>query len=83
MSHFRKTGNDIADVVHFSYFYSTCCARSMFILVPSLSVDALNLVPSVVVVLLFYAHGKHLRSCRNGQLTYPHFAWAGLDLLSG
>ena len=63
MSHFRKTGNDIADVVHFSYFYSTCCARSrysMFILVPSLSVDALNLVPSVVV-LLFYDHGKHLR----------------------
>ena len=23
----------------------------------------------VVVVLLFYVHGKHLRSCRNGQLT--------------
>ena len=23
----------------------------------------------VVVVLLFYAHGKHLRSCRDGQLT--------------
>ena len=22
-----------------------------------------------VVVLLFYAHGKHLRSCRDGQLT--------------
>ena len=23
----------------------------------------------VVVVLLFYVHGKHLRSCRHGQLT--------------
>ena len=23
----------------------------------------------VVVVLLFYVHGKYLRSCRNGQLT--------------
>ena len=23
----------------------------------------------VVVVLLFYLHGKHLRSCRDGQLT--------------
>ena len=23
----------------------------------------------VVVVLLFYVHGKHLRSCREGQLT--------------
>ena len=37
----------------------------------------------VVVVLLFYVHGKHLRSCRDGQLTSPHFSWAGLDLLSG
>ena len=24
---------------------------------------------TVVVVLLFYVHGKHLRSCRDGQLT--------------
>ena len=24
---------------------------------------------SVVVALLFYVHGKHLRSCRDGQLT--------------
>ena len=23
----------------------------------------------VVVVLLFYVHGEHLRSCRDGQLT--------------
>ena len=37
----------------------------------------------VVVALLFYVHGKHLRSRRDGQLTYPHFFWAGLDLLSG
>ena len=29
----------------------------------------------VVVVLLFYVHGKHLSSCREGQLT---FSWAGL-----
>ena len=36
----------------------------------------------VVVVLLFYVHGKHLRSCREGQFTLPHFSWAGLDLLS-
>ena len=26
-------------------------------------------IESVVVVLLFYVHGKHLRSCRDGQLT--------------
>ena len=26
-------------------------------------------VQVVVVVLLFYVHGKHLRSCRDGQLT--------------
>ena len=28
-----------------------------------------NLGVVVVVVLLFYVHGKHLRSCRDGQLT--------------
>ena len=27
------------------------------------------LVVVVVVALLFYVHGKHLRSCRDGQLT--------------
>ena len=27
------------------------------------------LVVAVVVALLFYVHGKHLRSCRDGQLT--------------
>ena len=27
------------------------------------------LMDSVVVALLFYVHGKHLRSCRDGQLT--------------
>ena len=37
----------------------------------------------VVVALLFCVHGKHLRSWRDGQLTEPHFSWAGLDLLSG
>ena len=46
--------------------------------------DINNIVVVVaVVVLLFYVHGKHLRSCRDGQLTQPHFSWAGLDLLSG
>ena len=34
----------------------------------------------VVVVLLFYVHGKHLRSCRDGQINEPHFSLAGLDL---
>ena len=30
-----------------------------------------NILPdcTVVVALLFYVHGKHLRSCRDGQLT--------------
>ena len=35
------------------------------------------------VAVLFYVHVKHLRSCRDGQLTYAHFSWAGLDLLGG
>ena len=36
------------------------------------------------IVLLFYVHvhSKHLRSCRDGQLTYPHFSWTSLDLLN-
>ena len=29
----------------------------------------MELVVVVVVALLFYVHGKHLRSCRDGQLT--------------
>ena len=28
-----------------------------------------NKIVVVVVALLFYVHGKHLRSCRDGQLT--------------
>ena len=28
-----------------------------------------NLLLCCFVVLLFYVHGKHLRSCRDGQLT--------------
>ena len=37
----------------------------------------------VVVVLLLYVNGKQTRSCRDGQLTLPYYAWVGLDLLSG
>ena len=42
--------------------------------------DPLQLVS---VVLLFYVHCKHLRSCWDGPFTLPHFSWAGLGLLSG
>ena len=31
--------------------------------------SSIYVVVVVVVVLLFYVHGKHLRSCRDGQLT--------------
>ena len=35
-----------------------------------LSNSCLSALKTVVVVaLLFYVHGKHLRSCRDGQLT--------------
>ena len=42
----------------------------------------------VVVVLLFYVHGKHRRSCRDGQLTTPHFflgrrGWSGGAMVLG
>ena len=26
---------------------------------------------------MLYVHGKQLRSCRDGQLSYPHCSWAG------
>ena len=32
-------------------------------------VELIFFVLVVVVVLLFHVHGKHLRSCRDGQLT--------------
>ena len=32
----------------------------------------------VVVELVFYVHGQQLRSCRDGQLSYPHCSWASL-----
>ena len=30
----------------------------------------------VVVELVLYVHGEQLRSCRDGQLSYPHCSWA-------
>ena len=38
---------------------------------------------SIVSVLLFYVHSKHLWTCRDGHFIYTHFSWAGLDLPSG
>ena len=32
-------------------------------------VQSFRCIVVVVVALLFYVHGKHLRSCRDGQLT--------------
>ena len=40
-----------------------------FLLLKILIVDMISKDFVVVVVLLFYVHGKHLRSCRDGQLT--------------
>ena len=35
------------------------------------------------VIAAVYVHSKQIKSCRDGQFTYSHFSWAGLDLLSG
>ena len=37
----------------------------------------------VVVLLLLNVRGQQLRSCWDGQLTWPHFSCADLNLLSG
>ena len=42
--------------------------QSLFPFILSLIIRKSKIVV-VVVVLLFYVHGKHLRSCRDGQLT--------------
>ena len=43
-----------------------CCERDFMM---SLSDDTqADVVVVVAVTLLFYVHGKHLRSCRDGQL---------------
>ena len=32
----------------------------------------------VVVELVLYVHGEQLKSCGDGQLSYPHCSWASL-----
>ena len=41
----------------------------VFVIFPLATGNQKKLFVVVVVVLLFYVHGKHLRSCRDGQLT--------------
>ena len=41
------------------------CYLSLFFLYINIKIG----IVVVVVALLFYVHGKHLRSCRDGQLT--------------
>ena len=49
--------------------------NSPYIIKEGVDLLRLNIIQSqkvvvvVVVVMLFYVHGKHLRSCRDGQLT--------------
>ena len=33
----------------------------------------------VLLGLMLYVHGKQLRACRDGQLSYPHCSWASLS----
>ena len=42
---------------------------TLFLVSPDKTSKDTNMVVVVVVALLFYVHGKHLRSCRDGQLT--------------
>ena len=44
---------------------------NIFLFTSCLKVDHSLQNVVVVVVLLFYVHGKHLWSCRDGQITYP------------
>ena len=61
---------------NFSVRLATDCAtlhsfilhtRKFYVHMPPTRISGLNWVRCLV--LLFYVHGKHLRSCRDGQLT--------------
>ena len=49
--------------------FSILSMRNMTRIVNILNIATYTSRFIVVVVLLFYVHGKHLRSCRDGQLT--------------
>ena len=46
-----------------------CEDKNCLLFVPAHTAGQPTTVFGFVVVLLFYVHGKHLRSCRDGQLT--------------
>ena len=56
---FKKNTNTYEEITCFFFGSKHFMFKQMFV--------RMHLV--VVVVLLFYVHGKHLRSCRDGQLT--------------
>ena len=43
----------------------------------------MGLLSFVVVLLLYilYFHSKQLWSCREGQLTKPHYSWVGIHVI--
>ena len=54
----------------FAMLSSWSVSLVLFIALPENMVkEAIRVMRSGHVVLLFYVHGKHLRSCRDGQLT--------------
>ena len=40
--------------------------------------DIQNMIFVCLFGLMLYLHGQQLRSCRDGQLSYPHCSWASL-----
>ena len=52
------------------FMIKLCGLKNQFLkILVSFAVQYPKVVVVLVVVLLFYVHGKHLRSCRDGQLT--------------
>ena len=54
---------------HFYFFPALTSSNSVAFIDSTTCVVAFRSSFVVVVELLFYVHGKHLRSCRDGQLT--------------
>ena len=61
----------VVNVYGFTFLFGSpvLMYRKSYCTTPGICVGVVSAFVVVVVVLLFYVHGKHLRSCRDGQLT--------------
>ena len=77
MKYFKLVHAPTWKIPHYMRGFLFICTRHDYALCGTF-VSKKRYFKNFVVALLFYVHSKHLRSCRDGQLTWPRFSWAGL-----